>query len=540
MSGTDQGTRAVGAARRPGRHRRRGAVALVAGTVVAGLLAGCSGAVEPEPGEATTTTPALSTDPTPVVVPAQFYGAEADVRVGPVAVHDGLAVLRVEVQGTKGESAVMLGSELANRTLSQDESFSGVRLVDLDAGVVREAAHTAGGSPVGLLEGGWQVGEGKEPTVGYVAFDPPATATTSVLVPSVGLVEDVPVVAAADAGELTVAPAELSGGEASDVVAPVAFLETYSTQASGAVRTRQDEDTVTVAVDSDVLFAVDSAELGADADGALGAVAAQVALADGGELVVVGHTDDVGEEDANQDLSERRAQAVADRLATLADLGALDVRVEGRGESEPVTTEATDEARALNRRVTVEFTPARTEAAAVPAAPAPGGVPTAEGPTVPGLGEATVQHDDGIGGTHPLAVALVDVRRVGSYLVGDLTVRNDGTDYASLVTVLGSVHDGRGDLTGATLGAGNVTLLDGGTRVYPADYLVDPALYTDTVRNPLAETTVGSLDAGTTVHVTVVWPDPGGESVVVDVPDGTVPGATGSSPVRFEGVPVRS
>ncbi|WP_435738848.1 OmpA family protein [Cellulosimicrobium sp. PMB13] len=536
MTSAEQGRADQGRVATGGRRTTRGAHGLVAAGLVAALLAACSQGGADVPAEpSASASPALSTDPTPVVVPVDMYGAESDVRVGPVAVHGDLAVLRVEVEATAGESTVMLGYELANRTLSQDESFSGVRLVDLEAGVVREAAHTASGEPVGLLEGGWQLAAGMEPSVGYVAFDPPTTATTDVLVPSVGLVEDVPVVDAEDAGELTVAPADLNGGQA-EIVSPVAFLESYSTQASGAVRTRQDDETVTMAVDSDVLFAVDSAELGAGADDALGVVADQVALAEGGELVVVGHTDDVGDEAANQELSERRAQAVADRLATLSDLGALDVVVEGRGETEPVATQSSDEARALNRRVTVEFTPEAPEPTALPEEAQPGSAPVAEGPTVTGLGAATLDHPDGLGATQRLDVELVEVRRVGGYLVGDLRVSNVGTEYASLTSVLGSTYDGRGDLTGNHLGAGNVTLLDGSTRVYPADYLVDPTLYTDVVRNPLAEALVGSLDPGLGTAVTVVWPDTGHDVVVVDVPDATA--TDGSSPVRFVEVPV--
>src|SRR5690606_8401867 len=138
--------------------------------------------------------------------------------------------------------------------------------------------------------------------------------------------------------------AELSSGDLAGVVAPSAYLETFSTTAGDAVRTRDAHDVVSVVVDSDVLFDVDSAMIGPGADEALDAVVAQLSLAADGELVVVGHTDDQGEEAANQELSERRARAVADRLAEIADLGRFDVRVEGRGESEPLTTEATDEA----------------------------------------------------------------------------------------------------------------------------------------------------------------------------------------------------
>ena len=49
---------------------------------------------------------------------------------------------------------------------------------------------------------------------------------------------------------------------------------------------------------------------------------------------------------------------------------------------------------------------------------------------------------------------------------------------------------------------------------------------------------VGSLDPGVTSRVTVVWPDTGSDTVVVDVPDGSTSVSDGSTPVRFVDVPV--
>lgn len=66
-------------------------------------------------------------------------------------------------------------------------------------------------------------------------------------------------------------------------------------------------------------------------------------------LRIIGHTDRVGAEEANQNLSERRAAAV---VAALEARGVVQpMRSEGRGESEPVCTEETEECNALNRRV---------------------------------------------------------------------------------------------------------------------------------------------------------------------------------------------
>jgi outer membrane protein OmpA-like peptidoglycan-associated protein len=67
---------------------------------------------------------------------------------------------------------------------------------------------------------------------------------------------------------------------------------------------------------------------------------------------VIGHTDAVGDDAYNLDLSRRRAESVA---AWLADHGVERARLDpdGRGEREPVADDATADGRALNRRVTV-------------------------------------------------------------------------------------------------------------------------------------------------------------------------------------------
>lgn len=73
------------------------------------------------------------------------------------------------------------------------------------------------------------------------------------------------------------------------------------------------------------------------------------------KLIVEGHTDDVGSEEYNQDLSMRRASAVKMYLATQGVYPDF-VRVYGYGESRPVLDEKTEEARALNRRVEFRIT----------------------------------------------------------------------------------------------------------------------------------------------------------------------------------------
>lgn len=68
--------------------------------------------------------------------------------------------------------------------------------------------------------------------------------------------------------------------------------------------------------------------------------------------IIIGHTDDVGKETYNIDLSRRRAQAVADYLVSTG-VDAAKLRVVGRGENDPIASNDTEEGRAENRRVDI-------------------------------------------------------------------------------------------------------------------------------------------------------------------------------------------
>ena len=73
------------------------------------------------------------------------------------------------------------------------------------------------------------------------------------------------------------------------------------------------------------------------------------------KLIVSGHTDDVGTEEYNEELSQKRASAVKMYLATKG-VHPDSVRVYGYGEKMPVVKETTEQARALNRRVEFRIT----------------------------------------------------------------------------------------------------------------------------------------------------------------------------------------
>ncbi len=113
-----------------------------------------------------------------------------------------------------------------------------------------------------------------------------------------------------------------------------------------------EEESIDIA--ADVLFEFDKAEITSKASAALDDVAAKVKEAGVGAATVVGHTDSQSDEAYNQKLSERRAEAVAEELTKR--LPGVQLTVEGRGETEPVASNDSEEGRALNRRVSVTFT----------------------------------------------------------------------------------------------------------------------------------------------------------------------------------------
>lgn len=72
-----------------------------------------------------------------------------------------------------------------------------------------------------------------------------------------------------------------------------------------------------------------------------------------GNLIVEGHTDNVGDDDSNLDLSKRRANAV---VVALSQLGVRDARISavGYGETRPVMSNETSQGRAMNRRIVIQ------------------------------------------------------------------------------------------------------------------------------------------------------------------------------------------
>lgn len=114
-------------------------------------------------------------------------------------------------------------------------------------------------------------------------------------------------------------------------------------------RIRQDARGTIVSL-ADILFDFDKATLKRDVEFALVKVSTILNQFPEMQIAVEGHTDNVGTEAYNLDLSRRRAQAVFDFLVS-QEVEASRMASEGFGMTRPVAENTTDEGRQANRRV---------------------------------------------------------------------------------------------------------------------------------------------------------------------------------------------
>ena len=103
---------------------------------------------------------------------------------------------------------------------------------------------------------------------------------------------------------------------------------------------------------SGLLFAFDSDVIQAAAGTNLRELASSLQKYPESQLLIVGHTDNVGDDSYNQSLSQRRANSAAAYLSAQG-VGRTRLSATGKGEVEPVTTNESDAGRQQNRRVEV-------------------------------------------------------------------------------------------------------------------------------------------------------------------------------------------
>ena len=124
------------------------------------------------------------------------------------------------------------------------------------------------------------------------------------------------------------------------------------TEAKELEITKLSDDSLKIGIASDASFDVGNAQLKPQALQTFAKIATVLKDYDKTVVHVVGHTDSTGSDSSNKSLSERRAASVASYMESQG-LVATRVREEGRGEHEPIASNATKDGQAKNRRVDI-------------------------------------------------------------------------------------------------------------------------------------------------------------------------------------------
>jgi len=473
---------------------------------------------------------------------AHIMGHKIAVQVSPVIRKDeATSIMALELTRAKDDASVdrvktnSSGSEGNKLSISSylgspsiyrpGTGASLVKLLNLGSGRVWSTTDGSGANDDGFLE----VTPGEQ-TTSYLSFGKVDTDTVTVMVPMAGFttVSVLEADAAKKAGvDLNAASSELDQfpGAATELAAPVA-IERYTRALDDSTSTHTGGQDITVTLASDVTFASDSADLTPAADTQLQTVADQLnQYPDGGTLSIVGHTDDIQDDAYNQPLSEKRANVVKDRLQQLTTLDKWNPTTTGKGESEPRVKETTDEARAANRRVEITLTPTggttAPKSSTITATPGNDGgkLPDPQGPVAKGS-EGVTLTAKGTDTSGEVTITLDHLTRTDGYLLGTVTCTiKDGSTGAPLhplledpQTLLANQRDEDGSALPTFNASDGLTLIAGGERIFPADYLDAAAEQ----HLPLSELNVSDdLKTGVTT-ICVVWPDPGGDTITLD------------------------
>ena len=518
-----------------------------------------SGSTASAGGSASASAPAQAGSTEWQKLDGHVMGHKVSVEVSPVIRQDDKTSY-IAVKLTRASDDASIDAVNAHASTSRDDKLN----ISNYLGVPSISRPGTGTSLVKLLDTAsgrvWSATDGSglflelapgEDMTSYLSFGKVDTDTVTVMVPMAGFTT-VSVLDAKDAKkakiDLSIAQAAIkqSSNDVPELADPVA-IERYTRALDDSTSTHAGGKDITVTLASDVTFASDSADLAPGAEAQLQTVAGQLGQhPDGGTLTIVGHTDDVQDDAYNQTLSEKRANAVKTRLDQLTKLDKWKTSVSGKGESEPKIKDTTDQARAANRRVEITLTPTggttpKNSGTATPTNSGGGGkLPDPKGPVAKGS-EGVTLTTKGLNTHGDVTVTLDQVTRKGGYLLGTVTCTvKDGSTGAPLHPLL---DDPETALTNQRSESGAIstfyasdglTLLSNGERIFPADYNdadVDHHL-------PLTELNLSDhLKTGTTT-ICIVWPDPGGDTITLDHPEGKY--STPDTAYRLTDIPIKN
>jgi outer membrane protein OmpA-like peptidoglycan-associated protein len=109
---------------------------------------------------------------------------------------------------------------------------------------------------------------------------------------------------------------------------------------------------IIVKFDSGILFDVDKSDLKPNAMTNIQNLATSMKNNPETNILIIGHTDADGSDSYNMSLSQRRARSVKN-YAMMQGIESSRVKIEGRGESEPIASNDSTEGKSQNRRVEI-------------------------------------------------------------------------------------------------------------------------------------------------------------------------------------------
>lgn len=125
-----------------------------------------------------------------------------------------------------------------------------------------------------------------------------------------------------------------------------------ATRGTNVEVTRTEDNQLKLNIPNDISFDTGSAAIKPPLRAVLDPFANSLRDDPSARLMIVGHTDNTGSDAINNPLSVERAQSVRDYLVTRG-VAASRVETAGRGDREPVASNATEAGRAKNRRVEI-------------------------------------------------------------------------------------------------------------------------------------------------------------------------------------------
>jgi len=122
------------------------------------------------------------------------------------------------------------------------------------------------------------------------------------------------------------------------------------------VHMQRQDNSISLTLSGADCFASNSSRLLPQMEGVLSTIASVVVEYRDTRISIYGHTDDVGEEDYNQQLSERRARSLS-RFFIKSGVAAARIVIIGHGESRPIEDNSTAAGQAANRRIEISLEP---------------------------------------------------------------------------------------------------------------------------------------------------------------------------------------